>query len=161
MQLRKGEGRDAEAVAALWTQGYVTEGEVGRIEPYTEADFVETAGRGQVLVAMDDGEVVGVVALLAPDAPDRAVAQGGEAELCRLVVVAEARRHGVGRALTERCAQLARAAGWEAIALWSRRYQEAAHRLYESLGYRRAPERDDVDTSGHERLVFRLELGAQ
>ena len=48
--------------------------------------------------------------------------------------------------------------GWQAIALWSRRYQTAAHRLYESLGYRRISERDSVDASGHERLVFRLEL---
>lgn len=39
-----------------------------------------------------------------------------------------------------------------------RRYQEAAHRLYESAGYRRLPERDTVDESGHERLVFRLAL---
>ena len=44
------------------------------------------------------------------------------------------------------------------MALWSRPYQQAAHRLYESLGYRRAPERDRIDDSGHARLVFRLAL---
>jgi hypothetical protein len=33
-----------------------------------------------------------------------------------------------------------------------------AHRLYESLGYGRVPERDSVDETGFERLVFRLAL---
>ncbi len=50
-----------------------------------------------------------------------------------------ARRRGIGRALAERCAELARAEGWPAIALWSRPYQVAGHRLYESLDYRRRP----------------------
>ncbi len=73
-------------------------------------------------------------------------------------MTARARRGGVGRTLAERCEVLAREAGWSAIALWSRRYQTAAHRVYESLGYRRVPERDSIDASGHERLVFRLGL---
>lgn len=161
VELREAGTGDAGAIVDLWTTAYVDEGEGGRTEPYAEADFFETAGRGRVLVAVSDGETVGVVALLAPGAPGRAVAEDGEAELCRLVVAAGARRHGTGRALAERCEQLAREADSEAIALWSRRYQEAAHRLYESLGYRRVPERDSVDASGHERLVFRLALPAQ
>lgn len=158
VELRDAVPGDAAAIVDLWTTAYVDEGEGGRTEPYAEADFFETAGRGRVLVAERDGAVVGVVALLAPGAPGRAVAEGGEAELCRLVVAAGVRRSGIGRTLTERCEQLAREAGREAIALWSRPYQRAAHRLYESLGWRRAPERDSVDASGHERLVFRLEL---
>ena len=156
MQLRRAEESDAAAVVALWTQGYVTEGEGGRIEPYVEDDFRETARRGRVLVVELDGVVVGVVALLAPSAPGRAVARRGEAELVRLVVSPSTRRRGVGRALTRRCAQIARQEGWPAIALWSREYQTAAHRLYESLGYERRPERDDTDATGHARLVFRL-----
>ena len=51
----------------------------------------------------------------------------------------------------------ARGFGAEAIALWSRPYQTAAHALYESLGYRRLPERDEDDREGR-RLVFRLDL---
>ena len=61
----------------------------------------------------------------------------------------------------ERCAELARAKGWPAIALWSRPYQTAAHRLYGSLGYERASERDTVDETGFGRLVFRLSLEQQ
>jgi GNAT superfamily N-acetyltransferase len=78
--------------------------------------------------------------------------------LSRLVVAASARRLGIGQILVGHCHEVARAAGWHAIALWSRRYQTAAHHLYESLGYRRVPHRDETDASGHERLVFRLPL---
>jgi ribosomal protein S18 acetylase RimI-like enzyme len=157
-ELREATAGDAGAVAELWTTAYVSEGEGGRTEPYREADFFETAGRGRVLISSRGGEVVGVAALLGPGAPGKAVARDGEAELCRLVVAAGARRQGIARMLVERCEELAREAGWKTIALWSRRYQIAAHGLYESLGYRRVPERDSVDASGHRRLVFRLEL---
>jgi len=156
--LREANERDAGAITHLWTEAYVSEGEGGRTVPYSETDFFETAHDSQVLVAEREGVVVGVVALAAPGTPGRAVAQADEAELSRLVVAASARRLGIGQALVSHCHELASAAGWSAIALWSRRYQTAAHRLYESLGYWRVPERDQTDESGHERLVFRLSL---
>jgi ribosomal protein S18 acetylase RimI-like enzyme len=101
---------------------------------------------------------VGAVVLFAPGAPGRDVAEEREAELSRLAVAATARRAGLGRALSAFCERRARASGWSAIALWSRPGQVEAHRLYESLGYRRVPERDSVDGGGHGRLVFRLAL---
>lgn len=157
--IRGATDRDADAVTALWTEAYFTEGEGGRDEPYSRADFEETAAAAaHFLVAEQDGAVVGVVALLAPGSPGSAVAVDGEAELARLVVDSGTRRGGVGRALAERCAELARAEGWLAIALWSRPYQVAGHRLYESLGYARVAERDSVDETSFGRLVFRLPL---
>jgi ribosomal protein S18 acetylase RimI-like enzyme len=150
---------DADAVVSLWTEAYFIEGEGGRDMPYEGADFDATAtAAAHFLVAERDGQVVGVVALLAPDEPSRAVAGEGEAELARLVVGAGARRHGVGRALAERCTELSQEERWPAIALWSRPYQTAGHRLYESLGYVRLPERDTIDETGFGRLVFRLTL---
>lgn len=156
--IREANEQDAGAVTDLWTEAYVSEGEGGRAAPYSEADFVETFRRGRVFVAERDGAVVGVVALIAPGTPGRAVAQDGEAELSRLVASASVRRLGIGEGLVNHCRDQATAAGWSAIALWSRRYQTAAHHLYESLGYERVPERDRSDESGHERLVFRLAL---
>lgn len=150
---------DAEAVIALWTEAYFSEGEGGRDAPYARSDFDHTAAAAtHFLVVEINGDVVGVVALLAPGEPTSAVAREGEAELARLVVSAAARKHGIGRALADRCAELARGEGWQAIALWSRPYQRAGHRLYESLGYRRQPDRDSVDETGFERLVFCLAL---
>ena len=148
---------DAEAIVALWTEAYFSEGEGGRDTPYSRSDFDETATAAtHLIVAEVDGDVVGVVALLAPGEPTRAVADGDEAELARLVVSARARRQGIGRALATHCTELAHSEGWQAIALWSRPYQRAGHRLYESLGYRRRPDRDSVDETGFERLVFCL-----
>lgn len=156
--IRDASGRDARAITGLWTEAYFTEGEGGRTAPYAEEEFFETARRGRVFVAERDGIALGVVALIAPGAAGRNVAEDGEAELSRLVVAAPARRLGIGEALVAHCHERARASGWEAVALWSRPYQTAAHRLYESLGYERVPERDSGDKSGHGRLVFRLAL---
>lgn len=155
--IRAARAEDAEAVVALWTEAYFAEGEGGRDAPYARSDFVATAaGADRLLVAELDGAVAGVVALFAPGTSGRAVAWDEEAELSRLAVRAKVRGQGIGRALAERCTELAREEGWPAIALWSRPYQSAAHRLYESLGYARVPERDSVDETGFDRLVFRL-----
>jgi len=157
--IRDTNAHDGPAIVDLWTEAYFTEGEGGRDAPYELAEFEATAASAaHLLVAERDGEVVGVVALLGPEEPSRAVAREGEAELARLVVGSGARRLGIGRALAERCAELALTEGWPAIALWSRPYQVAGHRLYESLGYARLPERDSVDETGFERLVFRLSI---
>jgi ribosomal protein S18 acetylase RimI-like enzyme len=159
ISIRAASGADAGAVVALWTEAYFTEGEGGRDIPYSPSDFEATAAAAtHFLVAELDGAVAGVVALLPPSEASRAVAREGEAELARLVVGSTARRQGIGRALAGRCTDLARAEGWLAIALWSRPYQTAGHRLYESLDYERAPDRDTVDETGFGRLVFRLAL---
>lgn len=155
--IRAAADRDAAAVADLWSEAYVKAGG-GRTEPYSEAEFFDTARTGRISVAVRAEELVGVVALSPPGAPGRAVARGEEAELSRLAVTARARHSGIGRALARHCELQARAASWSAIALWSRTYQSEAHRLYESLGYSRVPERDTIDETGHARLVFRLVL---
>lgn len=157
-RIRAATGRDAKRIVALWTEAYMSEGQGGRSEPYRDEDFQLAARHGQAIVAERDGVAIGAVVLFAPGTPKRAVATADEAELSRLVVAAPARRLGIGRTLVSNCEAIARAEGWNAIALWSRPYQEAAHRLYESLGYARLPERDSVDESGHGRLVFRLDL---
>lgn len=159
--IRAATDEDAHAIAALWTEAYFDEGEGGRDTPYARSDFEQTwAAAAHLLVAEANGAVVGVVALLAPNEPSRAVALEDEAELARLVVSSAARRQGIGRALANRCTDLAQSEGWRAISLWSRPYQRAGHRLYESLGYQRDPERDSTDETSFERLVFRLELGS-
>lgn len=163
VEIRTATEEDAAAAIALWTEAYVTHGVGGRTVPYVAADFDESARDGEVFVV--DGEpggevapLAGVVALSPPGAPGNVVARADEAELSRLAVALFARGRGIGRALTVHCGRRARASGWTAIALWSRPAQVEAHRLYESLGYRRVPERDAVDGSGQGRLVFRLEL---
>lgn len=158
MGIRAAEEGDAAAVIALWTEAYADAGPEGRREPYALQEYFAVAAGAVVSVAEGGaGAVVAVVALFAPGAAGRSVAGPGEAELARLAVAATARRRGIGGLLVERCAVEARALGAEAIALWSRPYQTDAHRLYESHGYRRVPERDGEDRDGR-RWVFRLDL---
>jgi ribosomal protein S18 acetylase RimI-like enzyme len=160
VRIRAAEERDAAAVAALWTEGYANRGPGGRKTPYEEPEFAAAARQGEVFVVDGDeglagGEgLAGVVVLYPPGVAGRtAEAEGGEAELSRLVVAERYRGRGVGRALVELCDRLARERGAGALVLWSRPYQVAAHRLYESLGYRRSPQRDCADADGR-RLVF-------
>jgi ribosomal protein S18 acetylase RimI-like enzyme len=157
MTTREADERDAEAVAGLWTDAYADAGPEGRREPYALQEYFAVAAVAEVRVVEDDGEVVAVIAVFAPDAPGRSVAGAGEAELARLAVAARARRRGIGRALVEAAAERARSLGAERIALWSRPYQTDAHRLYDSLGYRRVPDRDGEDDEGR-RWVFVLDL---
>jgi ribosomal protein S18 acetylase RimI-like enzyme len=157
MEVREGDERDAAAVAGLWTEAYADPGPEGRLEPYALQEYFAVAAEADVSVAVEEGEVVAVIAVYAPGAPARAVAGPGEAELARLAVAERARRRGLGRALVEAAAERARELGAEAVALWSRPYQTDAHRLYESLGYRRVPARDGSDREGR-RLVFLLDL---
>ena len=157
MRIREALEGDAEAVATLWTEAYAEAGPEGRRDPYSLQEYFAVAAEAEVTVAEADGEVLAVVALFAPGAPGRSIAGAGEAELARLAVASAARRRGIGRELVEACAVRAWELGAEAVALWSRPYQTAAHRLYESLGYRRVPERDGEDRDGR-RFVFRLDL---
>lgn len=70
---------------------------------------------------------------------------------------------GVGRAVVGEIVEHARRLpDIAAISITSATFMERAHRLYESLGFRRAPERD-WHVPGEDVLlwVFRLELGCK
>lgn len=146
------------AVIELWTEGYSGRGlGEGRRAPYEEWEFLDAADRCRLFVAELGEAVAGVVGFAPPGATGTAVAGVGEAELSRLAVAAKARRQGIARALAELCTAEARGAEAAALALWSRPYQVEAQRLYRSLGYRRAPQRDSADPEGR-RLAFLLDL---
>lgn len=158
MRIREADEGDAVAVTALWTEAYADAGPEGRREPYALQEYFAVAASAHVTVAVDEGgEVVAVAAVFPPGAPGRSVAGPGEAELARLAVAERARGKGIGRALVLGATERARGLGAERVALWSRPYQTAAHALYESLGWRRVPERDEDDREGR-RWVFVLGL---
>lgn len=157
-RIRGATATDAAQVADLWTEAYVTLGVGGRTEPYVAEDFFASTDNGEVFVVDRADRIAGVVALCGPQAQRRVVAIGEEGELSRLAVSSAERGAGIGRRLVAFCEHRAREAGWNAIALWSRPLQVEAHRLYDSCGYNRLPERDSVDPTGGRRLAFRLQL---
>lgn len=159
MRFREATEADAAGAAALWTEAYSAQNpDEGRSEPYDDGELAVAAAAATVLVAESErGEVIGIIALVPAGSGRGAVARAGEAELARLAIAVRARERGVGRALAVRCLELAREQGAAEVALWSRPYQVAAHSLYESLGFRRTPERDGRDPDGR-RWVFTLAL---
>lgn len=110
---------------------------------------------GQLLVAVDDADVVlGAVLLLHPVSTLRQLAGAEEREFRLLAVDEKARGKGVGEQLVQACLDRAFAAVAQAVVLWTQPSMYSAHRLYERMGFRREPERDQEDPRGFTRLVY-------
>ena len=125
------------------------------------ADVTGRCGRTTVLVAVaDEGRVLGsvTVELTAKVDPTRELVPG-EAHLRMLGVAPEAQGQGVGRALVEAAAALARAAGKSRLTLGTRSEMVAARRLYERMGFRAGPPAEWAP--GHSYLTYELELEAR
>ena len=107
------------------------------------ADVASRATVADVLVAVDDGELIGGVTYVpGPGNPYAEDLRDGEAGIRMLAVSPTAQGRGAGRALTVACIERARAAGAAGVALHSTQWMTAAHHIYESLGFVRTPARD-------------------
>ena len=102
-------------------------------------DVAGRAPRTTILVAVDDGRIVGCVTLEldgrtdlddGPLAPERA-------HIRMLGVAPEARGRGIGRALMIECERRALAAGRSEMTLHTTGLMHAAQAMYASLGYER------------------------
>jgi GNAT superfamily N-acetyltransferase len=115
-------------------------------------------GPADQIVAEYDGHMVGT-ALLYPAGTVLSTADGGKGtlrwpEVRLLAVVPGARGQGVGAALMGECIRRARQAGAAAVTLHTTDIMQAAIRLYDRLGFIRAPELDfhpapDVTVKGY------------
>jgi len=83
-----------------------------------------------LLVARDEGRIVGVAAVLVYATPAFV-----KARIEDVVVDENSRGRGVGEALVRRCIEVARERGAEIVELQSARWREAANRLYPRLGF--------------------------
>ncbi len=136
------------------------------IRPILEASYAvelrDVANRvrsSMVLVAVEDGALLGTVTLVTSPRSEYAEISGpDDAEFRMLAVAPEAQHRGVGRALVERCVADARAAGKQALLLSSGPWMTTAHRLYGRLGFVRTPERDWSPRAGLVLLTYRLDL---
>jgi ribosomal protein S18 acetylase RimI-like enzyme len=106
------------------------------LEPADEPHLRDPVGRilapgGQIYVALDGETVIGTCAAV-PHGP-------GSFEVAKLAVAAAARGQGVGRRLVDACLDYARRQGATEAVLVSSTRLGAALRLYERMGFRRAP----------------------
>jgi GNAT superfamily N-acetyltransferase len=129
------------------------------------AELRDVAGRAAfcpVYVALDDdGHVVGGATYVpGPDNPLAESERPGEAGIRMLAVAPSAQGQGLGTALASALLERARADGRRGIALLSLPAMTGAHRLYERLGFHRAPDRDWEPAPGLLLLGYALDLEA-
>jgi ribosomal protein S18 acetylase RimI-like enzyme len=157
--VRAGRPEDHPAVAALLERAFVGG---GFTRPEAAAGLRASRdglpGTEWLVAADADGTIVGSVYLVTEASPTHDVARAGEAEVQLLAVAPERRGRGVGRALVTACLDRARATGAASVVLSTQPTMHAAQRLYESLAFRRVPERD-WERRGTPRLVYARELG--
>jgi ribosomal protein S18 acetylase RimI-like enzyme len=143
--VREARPEEYARIGALTVAAYRTLGD-DALDDY-EDELADVAGRAAVcpvLVAVaDDGSIVGTVTYVpGPDSPLAEMERQGEAGFRMLAVAPAARGRQVGRRLVEAAVQRARAEGRSGLAIVTRPTMTAAHRLYESVGFERDPERD-------------------
>jgi predicted N-acetyltransferase YhbS len=113
------------------------------------AELADVAGRvaagARVLVAEEDGVVLGSVTLTLDDGPLFEWNHGvdGDCGFRMLAVAPEAWGRRVGPALVDECLRRARAAGCHQMIIGSTTWMTTAHRMYETrFGFRRRPDLD-------------------
>jgi predicted N-acetyltransferase YhbS len=149
-QLRDAHPQDHESILALTLEANQ---EYGRDAPEAWTAYADNIREtlsnhspAEQIVAERDGEILGAV-LLYPAGITLESADGRQfplayPEVRLLAVKPAARRGGVGRALMEECVVRARKAGAAAIALHTTDLMQVAMRMYERMGFVRAPEAD-------------------
>jgi ribosomal protein S18 acetylase RimI-like enzyme len=150
-------------VGDLTVSAYAADGLLVDDDPYAQhlRDTVTRAREAELYVATlvdAPDEVAGTVTYCPEGSPWREVAEPGEGEFRMLAVAPWARRRGVARALVGACLERSTELGCSAVVLCSLPVQQPAHRIYESLGFRREPERDWSPYDGVDLLAFRLVL---
>ncbi|HEX2081128.1 MAG TPA: GNAT family N-acetyltransferase [Longimicrobium sp.] len=147
--VRDARAEEREAVRALTMRAY---GEFASVmEPSAWAGLEQalrtalaTDGPAEWIVAERDGRIVGSVMLYPPsaDAYAGAAARARWPELRLLAVAPEGRGQGVGQALVDECVRRARRMGAAELGLHTSRSMAAARRMYQRMGFVRAPEHD-------------------
>ena len=141
---RPEEYEEAGRVVRLAYAGFARPGETSW-ERYLDhlADVAGRAARTLVLVAVEDGRLIGCVTLELDGRvdPDEPPLRPGEAHVRMLGVHPGHRRRGVARALMAACEEEARRRGRTFLTLHTTQRMRAAQRMYEALGFERGQDR--------------------
>jgi ribosomal protein S18 acetylase RimI-like enzyme len=124
------------------------------------ADVASRADHTVVLVAIEEGHILGTVTLeledRVPGGHERPALEANQAHVRMLGVHPEVRGRGIGKRLMYACIDHARRAGKSVMTLDTTEQMKAAQRLYESMGFRRGP--DQVFDDGFRLRVYELPL---
>ncbi|MFE6284622.1 GNAT family N-acetyltransferase [Streptomyces sp. NPDC057877] len=147
IQIRPIAPTEHATLGTITADAYLNDGllDFGESDAYLHElrDVTKRAATAEVLVAVENGQVLGGVTFVPAPGPMSDIAQPGEAEIRMLAVSDKARGRGTGEALVRACVDRARATdGCTGVVLSTQRTMHAAHRIYERLGFTRTPERD-------------------
>ncbi|MDJ0457751.1 GNAT family N-acetyltransferase [Arthrobacter sp. NQ7] len=160
--LRRAAPPDFPDVRRITRDAYLKAGHFEADHPYMGVleDVEHRAQHAQVWLAEAGGRPVAAVTLTFAGQPYTEIAREGELEFRMLAVDPACQGSGVGRTVVRAIVEHARQLpGIEGISITSATFMERAHALYQSLGFRRTPERDWY-VPGEDVLlwVFTLEL---
>ena len=149
MRIRKAGRADLEIVRAIVDRAYgVYVERIGMRPGPMDADYLDGVDRGLVWVAVEGEAVVGLIVLV--EEPDHLLIEN--------VAVDPARQgEGVGRALLGFAEDSARAAGLDAIRLYTHEKMSENLALYAHLGYREFERRSQT---GFDLVFLRKDLSA-
>jgi ribosomal protein S18 acetylase RimI-like enzyme len=155
--VRYAQETELEAVGELTAAAYgdlVSDGYANLLR-----DAAARAREAQLLVCIGGaGRLAGTATFVEGPGRWHEIAAPDEAEFRMLAVDRVERGRGAGTALIERMLQLTDALGRRRLVCSSAPEMRAAHRLYERLGFKRAPDRDWSPVDGVTLMVFEREL---
>jgi ribosomal protein S18 acetylase RimI-like enzyme len=160
VEIRKIAAHEFDYVGDLTSLAYLSGPEGQRTRGYVSSlrDVASRAVDATVLVAADGDRIVGTVTYVPARSPYAQFDDDDAIGIRMLAVDPAAQRVGVGRALVEECLRLARAEGRAQVVLHTAPWMTAAQRLYERLGFERAPERDRCPRPEVELIGYVLKL---
>ncbi|MFE9422925.1 GNAT family N-acetyltransferase [Kitasatospora sp. NPDC006697] len=137
---------DLDAAGEVTVEAFVGDGHTDPAGPYAALlrDARRRTAEAELLVAVDpaDQRVLGCVTFAVGGTPWADIATPEEGEIRMLAAAASARGRGVGEALVRASLARSRELGLAGMAFSTRPGMRAAHRIYERIGFQRAPERD-------------------
>jgi len=117
-------------------------------------DVARRAAAAEVLVAEEDGELLGTITFVPDGGALGEIAEADEAEFRMLAVAPAGQGRGIGTALMRHVLDETVRRGRTGIVCSSQPAMRAAHRVYERLGFRRLPERDWSPAPGVDLIAF-------
>ena len=113
----------------------------------------------QLIVAEEDGRIVGTVTFYPPGSDKKGENWPLEWAAIRLLAVhPEARGKGIGRLLTDECLRRARSLGAPVVGLHTAHIMAVAQAMYERMGFTRYPENDFPITDDFVVVAYTLPL---
>lgn len=153
--IRPADPAELPAVGDLRVEAYLADGYLTEASFYVDVlRSLGADGNGEVLVALDDGGVVGTVMLQTSGQHGEIIHSSSEAEIRALAVAPHARGRGIGRALIEAVTKLARERGVRHLVLLTQPEMLTAQHLYGEAGFTRLPSRDWIPVPGVSLLAF-------